>query len=147
MTKSGRQARSFAGVLAIVILCAGASAAFAQDEEEADDRGLTEYEIACMPCHGVGGKGDGPGAAGLSKHPADLTQIEKANGGVFPGQRVRDMIDGRSDVLAHGMRDMPVWGQRYRVPIDNTDTAKEADKRASTLIDALVDYLKTLQER
>lgn len=146
MTKSGRRARNLAGAFAI-ILCAGAGPLFAQDEEEADDRGLTEYEVACMPCHGVSGKGDGPAATGLSKRPADLTQIEAANGGVFPEQRVRDMIDGRSDVEAHGVRDMPVWGQRYRVPIDETDTAKEADQRARALIDALVDYLKTLQER
>lgn len=146
MTRSGWRARNFAGAFAI-LLCAGATPLFAQDEEEADDRGLTEYEVACMPCHGAGGKGDGPAAAGLNRRPADLTQIEKANGGVFPEQRVRDMIDGRSDVAAHGIRDMPVWGQRYRVPIDETDTAKEADQRARALIDALVDYLKTMQER
>jgi mono/diheme cytochrome c family protein len=126
---------------------AGAVHVRAQDEEEADDRGLTEYEIACMPCHGVNGKGDGPDAPKLSKPPADLARLEAANGGDFPETRVRAMIDGRADVKSHGPREMPVWGRRYRVPIDDTDTTKEADKRARALIDALVDYLKTLQER
>lgn len=147
MTRSGRRWPNVALVGALgIILCAAGGAAFAEDEEEADDRGLTEYEVACMPCHGVDGKGDGPNAAKLSTHPADLTQIEKSNSGVFPEQRVRETIDGRSAVLAHGVRDMPVWGKRYRVPIDEADTAKEADKRARDLIDALVDYIKTLQE-
>ena len=34
--------------------------------------GLAVYESACQVCHGVGGKGDGPGAAGMDPPPADL---------------------------------------------------------------------------
>lgn len=146
MRRCGKPACNVMGAL-VMILCAGSNLACAQDDEEADDRGLTEYEVACMPCHGIDGKGDGPSASSLSKRPGDLTQIEKANGGIFPEQRVRDMIDGRADVSAHGPRAMPVWGMRYRAPIDTSDTAKEADKRARDLIDALVDYLKTMQQR
>lgn len=133
--------------VAALALAASVLSAHAQDEEQIDDRGLTEYEIACMPCHGVNGKGDGPDAGKLSKAPADLARLEADNGGKFPEQRVRDMIDGRTDVKSHGPREMPVWGRRYRVPIDSEDTSKEADKRARALIDALVEYLKTLQER
>lgn len=132
---------------AVLAFAASLTVVAAQEEEDIDDRGLTEYEIACMPCHGVNGKGDGPDAGKLSKPPADLTRLEDANGGVFPEQRVRDMIDGRTDVKSHGPREMPVWGRRYRVLIDAGDTSKEADKRARALIDALVDYLKLLQER
>lgn len=134
-------------IASAVLAFASLAMAAAQEEEDIDDRGLTEYEIACMPCHGVNGKGDGPDAAKLSKPPADLTRLEDANGGVFPEQRVRDMIDGRAEVKSHGPREMPVWGRRYRVLIDAGDTSKEADKRARALIDALVDYLKMLQER
>lgn len=134
-------------IASAVLAFASLAMAAAQEEEDIDDRGLTEYEIACMPCHGVNGKGDGPDAGRLSRPPADLTRLEDANGGVFPEQRVRDMIDGRSDVKSHGPREMPVWGRRYRVLIDAGDTSKEADKRARALIDALVDYLKMLQER
>jgi len=35
--------------------------------------GMALYTTRCAPCHGAGGKGDGPGGAGLAKLPADLT--------------------------------------------------------------------------
>lgn len=35
--------------------------------------GRTLFEQNCMVCHGPGGKGDGPAAAGLPAPPADLT--------------------------------------------------------------------------
>lgn len=34
------------------------------------------FETSCAPCHGVGGKGDGPAAASLSHKPANLTSQE-----------------------------------------------------------------------
>lgn len=138
-----RAAKGFAAVVACTVTVHHACA---QDDEAGDDRGLTEYEISCMPCHGLEGRGDGEKAAGLSKVPSDLTAIAKANGGVFPEKRVREMIDGRADVGAHGAREMPVWGERYRVSNDPSDTAKDVDKRARALIDALVRYLRSIQE-
>ena len=30
--------------------------------------------ISCAPCHGTGGKGDGPAGLALNPRPADLTQ-------------------------------------------------------------------------
>ncbi|HET7681504.1 MAG TPA: CopD family protein [Xanthobacteraceae bacterium] len=35
--------------------------------------GLQDYLQLCVPCHGVGGFGDGPAGAGLTPRPADLT--------------------------------------------------------------------------
>jgi putative copper resistance protein D len=35
--------------------------------------GAALYRTHCMTCHGPGGRGDGPGGAGLPKPPADLT--------------------------------------------------------------------------
>ena len=35
--------------------------------------GLALYRERCVVCHGVAGRGDGPGGAGLPKRPADLT--------------------------------------------------------------------------
>ena len=35
--------------------------------------GLQNYLQLCVPCHGVGGFGDGPAGAGLTPRPADLT--------------------------------------------------------------------------
>ena len=133
---------------ALLALVFGAAGGLAQDSEgDEDDRGLTEYEIACMACHGVNGRGDGPEAASLATPPADLTQIAKANGGIFPVKRVTEMIDGRAAVKSHGARDMPVWGQRYRVSEDPADSAREVDKRARELIAVLVDYLKSIQQK
>lgn len=130
---------------AACLALAATSAVAADDEGEGDDRGLTEYEISCMSCHGVDGRGDGPDAAKLSKRPADLTQIAKNNGGVFPEQKVREMIDGRSAVAAHGARTMPVWGARYRVSEDPADKPRQVDARARALIGLLVDYVKSIQ--
>lgn len=63
-------------MLALALACAGASVGRTQDEH----LGITEYELACMACHGVDGRGDGPLAKTLKARPADLTQISKANG-------------------------------------------------------------------
>jgi mono/diheme cytochrome c family protein len=77
--------------------------------------GIVEYEIACMPCHGVDGRFDGTRAKSLKAAPADLTKIAKSNGGIFPSDRIAGIIDGRAAVAAHGRREMPLWGDRYRV--------------------------------
>jgi hypothetical protein len=44
-------------------------------------------------------------------------------------------------------RDMPVWGDRYRVLTDASEGAAEVEERARTQINALVDYLETIQEK
>jgi len=72
------------------------------------------YVNYCASCHGRTGKGDGPVAKALTKTPADLTKLSQANGGVFPSARVYESIDGTQDVVAHGPRDMPVWGSAVR---------------------------------
>ncbi len=108
--------------------------------------GITEYEIACMPCHGVNGRGDGRLAKSLSKPPADLTQIAKSHGGKFPIREVEEMIDGRAIVAAHGDREMPVWGNRYRVPVEGQSSAW-VERQVRTQIRALANYLKSLQEK
>jgi mono/diheme cytochrome c family protein len=69
-----------------------------------------EFIKSCAPCHGVTGKGDGPIAKSLTKAPADLIKLSQKNGGVFPTSSVYDIIDGRTEVLGHGPREMPVWG-------------------------------------
>lgn len=112
-----------------------------------DHLGIVEFEIACMSCHGIEGRGDGPLAASLKRRPADLTQIAKSNGGIFPSKKVAEIIDGRASVAAHGVRDMPVWGDRYRVVTEAGEGAAEVEQRARAQINALVDYLETIQEK
>lgn len=123
------------------------SALAADDEEGEDPIGLTEYEIACMPCHGLDGKGDGPQAKSLSVMPADLTRLAKANGGIFPARAIYDMIDGRGVIPAHGKREMPIWGARYRATGEPGEDPAEVDKRARALMQALVNYLETIQRK
>ena len=60
----------------------------------------------CAVCHGSGGRGDGPAAAGMSPKPADLTQLSARNGGVFPIVAVMNQIDG----YRSGPRAMPEFG-------------------------------------
>lgn len=112
---------------------------------ESYHRGIVEYEVACMPCHGIDGRGDGPLAKTLKVSPADLTQIKRSNGGEFPSKRIAEIIDGRAIVATHGKRDMPVWGNRYRVSIPGEDPAM-VERRVRAQIDSLIGYLKSIQE-
>ena len=90
---------------------------------------------------------NGPRAKSLKIPPADLTKVAKSNNGDFPSEVIADIIDGRATVAAHGARDMPVWGDRYRTKAYTTETPAEIDQRARAQIAALVRYLKTIQEK
>lgn len=118
------------------------SASIADDEH----LGIVEYEVACLSCHGIEGRGDGPMAKSLRTAPADLTKISKANNGKFPVRRITEMIDGRAMVAAHGERAMPVWGHRYRQAAESDERSSEIDARARKQINALVRYLETIQQ-
>jgi mono/diheme cytochrome c family protein len=104
------------------------------------------YEISCLGCHGPEGRGDGPRTKALKTAPADLTQITRQNNGTFPLEAVIALIDGRSLDAAHEERDMPVWGKRYRVSADTTESADWIDRRIHAQIAALARYIESLQE-
>jgi hypothetical protein len=108
--------------------------------------GITEYEISCMPCHGIDGRGDGPRAKTLKTVPADLTMITKSHNANSP-PRNSLTIDGRAIVGTHGQRDMPVWGDRYRVRTEANEPNSAIDRRARAQILALVEYLRRIQEK
>lgn len=117
----------------------------AQDDDDYH-LGLLEYDLACLPCHGKFGAGDGPLAAELGTPPSDLTQIAAANGGVFPARRVFEIIDGRALVEAHNQRDMPVWGDRYRRDVGEGQSWFEVEHLAVDRIEALVRFVEGLQD-
>ena len=80
------------------------------------------YREYCAVCHGTSGKGDGPAASALKSPPSDVTQISKKNGGRFPELQVQHIINGEADVpVAHGSKDMPVWGNLFRHMGSNPD--------------------------
>ena len=72
--------------------------------------GRQMYDAYCASCHGQGGKGDGPAAAALKNVPTDLTQLAARNGGTFPDAHVAQVIKGDLMMVAHGSKDMPIWG-------------------------------------
>ena len=75
--------------------------------------GKAQFRANCAVCHGLEARGDGPMAEVLNRKPPNLTLLSRANGGFFPYGVVFDTIDGRDDVLAHGSREMPVWGEVF----------------------------------
>ncbi len=127
-----------------VFLLMAADFSFAEGLDE--HLGATEYEIACMPCHGIDGKGHGHHTHKLKGSPPDLTQISRINGGIFPFKRIVQIVDGRSIISAHHQREMPIWGHRYRAYKEDDDSAKYTDSRADRRINALVKYIETLQK-
>lgn len=105
-----------------------------------NDLGSRLFRTHCATCHGVDGRGTGPMANQLRRAPPDLTRYAARNGGLFPSETVRRIIDGR-DVASHGIGDMPVWGDVFR----KTDGVTETEVRAR--IDAIVRYLEAIQTR
>jgi mono/diheme cytochrome c family protein len=105
--------------------------------------GLKLYQQLCASCHGVEGYGDGPVAPSIKVPVPDLTRLAARDGGEFPREDVRLVIDGRSDRRAHGPRDMPVWGWQLYESRNNNDAAARAQTNA--LIDQLVRYLESIQ--
>lgn len=102
--------------------------------------GAELFATFCAACHGDSGRGDGPMVAQITRPPSDLRKLQVLNRGQFPARQVEQIIDGQR-VEAHGTRSMPVWGDVFlRQPgVSRTDV----DAR----IDALVAYLRTIQER
>jgi mono/diheme cytochrome c family protein len=104
--------------------------------------GKSVFTTYCASCHGESGRGNGAVAVFLRRRPADLTQIAIRNKGTFPADRVFQMIDGRQVVKVHGDSQMPVWGDAF------SKSTTESDERAIKVkIDALVEFLESIQER
>jgi len=126
-------------------LVAAPALCYGQDE----DLGKRVYVNRCAVCHGLSGKGDGPLATQLKTTVADLTQIQKNNGGVFPFDRLYRVIDGREAVAAHGPREMPVWGSENEVDVTTgfRVNPKDLESYVRGRIIALLGYIYTLQTK
>ncbi len=115
------------------------------------DTGKLEYQSNCATCHGEHGKGNGSFNVLLKKQAADLTELSKNNGGVFPFKRTYEVISGAADVVGHGPRNMPIWGNYYseQAPSEFGPSYRQSDERAfvRARILALVEYISTLQAK
>lgn len=133
------------GIITAVVLLANSVLA-----GENIDVGKDEYDVSCAVCHGYTGKGNGPMMSQLVNRMPDLTMLAQNNNGVFPFDKVYQIIDGRQEVRSHGARDMPVWGQRFNrqnsVYFENYPP-QDAESAARSRILALTEYLYRLQAK
>lgn len=100
------------------------------------------FERFCAACHGAEGRGDGPVASSLAVLVPDLTRLYQRRGNTFPAAEIREVVDGRSVVIAHGTRYMPVWGYEFWVE-EGADVV--AEEEARIMIDRLVNFLRSIQ--
>jgi mono/diheme cytochrome c family protein len=121
-------------------------AAFAGDKLV--DVGKGEYDASCAVCHGFNGRGGGPFASQLNVKVPDLTVLAKNNQGIFPFDRVYQIIDGRQEVKAHGTREMPIWGRAFRMQTSaffQNYPSYDEESGARSRILALTEYVYRLQ--
>jgi mono/diheme cytochrome c family protein len=114
------------------------------------DVGKGEYNAACASCHGLKGLGDGPAAELMKAKAPDITLLVKGNNGVFPFDRVYQIIDGRQEIKSHGSREMPIWGTAFRRQSSlYFDSYPVIDPEASarSRILALTEYVYRMQNK
>lgn len=128
---------ALAGLGALVAACTVPAT-----QPEVSGRAL--FEENCTVCHGPGGRGDGPAAAGLTPAPPDLTLLSRANGGVFPRVRVMSYIDGYTRDAGHGA--MPGFGDALAdSPMVMVETGDGILTPTPAPLVALADHLERLQ--
>ena len=135
-------------VLGIFLLFSGVAAGQTKSPAEKDYerliysvKGPDLFRAHCAACHGSDGKGDGPVAPTLKSKPADLTVLARNNRGVFPKQIVLKIISGDdSSLLAHGSREMPVWGPIFHQIEEDQDFG-------NVRLQNLEKYLETIQQK
>ena len=137
--------------MGVLIAASGAISLANVAHAQSTDSAKNDYIRSCAACHGETGKGDGPKAKAFKMPPADLTKLAKSNKGVFPISRVYNVIDGRIEVLTHGSRDMPVWGDIYGRELTVRAPPGMSKEMGEVLVAerilGLIEYISTLQEK
>jgi len=134
--------RSAVLTAAMAVFWVDAGAAADQQPPTGSEAGRMIFSTICVSCHGKDARGGGPVAASLKTKPANLRLIARRRNGSFSHDEIGEYIDGRKAPLAHGTREMPVWG-------DSLATAApepEREQRRKQRIEEVVAYLKTIQE-
>ncbi len=101
--------------------------------------GAEMYLNYCAPCHGPDGTGSGPVSPALKARATDLTMLAKRSNGRFPSERVKATIRGDLLVVAHGSKDMPVWGPLFRY------LGGGSHAEVTVRVDNLTRYIQSLQ--
>jgi hypothetical protein len=121
--------------LLVVVILIVAGAVRAQTRS-----GTEDYDLYCGACHGLDGSGNGTWKG--AKVP-DLTRLSWENGGNFPSEEVRNVVDGRSRSRWHQRQlDMPYVGEVFESEQENHVSNENAETRTA----AIVDYIRGLQK-
>jgi len=102
--------------------------------------GQEEYTAYCAGCHGQDGRGKGRSSAYCTVAPANLTQLAQRNSGVYPLERVCDVLRRGTGRPPRGQGYMPVWEPLLKSM--NSDPPGVTEMR----IQNLAAYVKILQE-
>jgi mono/diheme cytochrome c family protein len=127
-------------VIAIILMLIATVAARAQDYS--GYTGARLYSRFCASCHGDRGFGNGVVAASFNIMVPDLTRIARRQGGVYPDEQIRRIIDGRQPLRPHGTREMPVWGYEFYA---QNESKPNALKRTDEMVQRLAEYVRSLQ--
>ena len=128
------------GTLAALGLLGGLAACMPPAPPEVSGRAL--YVDYCAACHGDGGRGDGPAAAGQTPPPVDLTRLSARNRGEFPLVRVMSYIDGYTRDTSEGMPEFGALLEGRMIPVE---TGPGILTPTPEPLVALADYLRSLQ--
>jgi mono/diheme cytochrome c family protein len=132
-------------ILCLILLPAILLSAQKQDKTTSSARDTVEgakiFQYHCAMCHGTDGRGHGPDAVVL-KHPVpDVTLISQRNGGKFPYQRVKKIIEGQENGwLAQGDREMPIWGPIFHRVESDQDWGE-------VRLDAITRHMESIQQK
>ena len=101
--------------------------------------GKDSFVAYCAVCHGKDAKGHGPAAPAMKALVPDLTTIAKRHNNKFDAAEISYILKGTGRIAtpAHGVEEMPIWGDAFR----SEDTAK-----ATLRVTNLVKYLETIQQ-
>ncbi len=102
--------------------------------------GQEEYTAYCAGCHGQDGRGKGRSSRYCSVPPPDLTQLTQKNKGMYPAERVCEVLRHGTGHAPKGQGYMPTWEPLLKSM--NADPPGVTEVR----IQNLAEYIKTLQE-
>jgi mono/diheme cytochrome c family protein len=103
--------------------------------------GKDMYMVYCAGCHGEDGRGKGQSARYCTVPPADLTQLARNNHGIYPTERICDVLRHGTGKPAKNQVYMPIWEPLLKSM--NAEPATVTEER----IRNLSEYVKTLQDR
>ncbi len=139
---TGERVCAIGAFVLAVLLAPGLAAAQSGEVMKQAVPGSELFRTYCATCHGTSARGDGPLASSMTRKPADLTEIARRNGGLFPTELVYRTIDGKKPVRGHGGADMPVWGDAFARSRDGG-----GEDQVRKMIQSLVDFLDSIQTR